>query len=85
MNVAVTGLPLVAIADSSTRSPVIVLKVLLTAEEEAVVVAEDAEDAVVGGTVRTIALARALDNPAGEHPTKSGAVSLTAAHSCLLN
>lgn len=32
-----------------------------------------------------LALARALESPAGEHPTKSGAVSLTASHSCLLN
>ena len=30
-------------------------------------------------------LERALDMPPGEHPTKSGAVSLTLAHSSLLN
>jgi hypothetical protein len=63
--------------------PVIVLNNGLTEDE--VVVAEDAVDDPAVVIWLRLMLARALDNPAGEHPTKSGAVSLTAAHSCLLN
>ena len=81
--VAVGGFVVDIKAISVITLPVIVLNNGLT--EEDVVVAEAAvEDPAVVIWLRLM-LAKALDNSAGEHPTKSGAVSLTLAHSCLLN
>jgi len=79
-NAAVAGLAVVATAVSVTTSPVIVLKLVLSAAMEDVV-----DEATEDVAVAELMLARTLDNPAGEHPTKSGAVSLTASHSCWLN
>lgn len=83
-NVAVTGFAVVATAVSVTTLPVIVLKLVLRADVDEVVVGA-LVDAGTCVDVAKLRLASTLDNPAGEHPTKSGAVSLTAAHSCLLN
>lgn len=81
--VAVTGFVVEGGSVCVTISPLIVLKPGLTDEE--VAVDDDTELGDIVGAVVRLMLARALLNPAGEHPTKSGAVSLTAAHSCLLN
>lgn len=81
---AVDGLPVVGTMVSETVAPVIV-KYRVSTEEELVLMAEAVCALITGVTPWALALARALDNPAGEHPTKSGAVSFTAAHSCLLN
>lgn len=81
--VAVTGFVVEGGNVCVTTSPLTVLKPGFTDEEVAI---ED--DAELGNAVDIgvrLMLARALLNPAGEHPTKSGAVWLTAAHSCLLN
>lgn len=53
-------------------------------EEELVDMLVVADCELNGGLVAcsALALARALDSPAGEQPTKSGAVLLTASHSC---
>lgn len=91
--VAVGVFPLCEITVSGTTSPDTVRYPEFANEdgeeedkdEEVPVTEEAVAEPVTGATPRALALARALDNPAGEHPTKSGAVSLTAAHSCLLN
>lgn len=80
-NVAVDCFPDVGAAVSGTTSPVMVESFGLGDEEDVGI--GEAVDVGAGGV--RLMLASALDNPAGEHPTKSGAVSFTAAHSCLLN
>ena len=83
-NSAVSGFSLTAAATSVMASPV------MTETPESVVdkellpdVAGDEGELLVACSA--LALKRALVSPAGEQPTKSGAVSLTASHSCLLN
>lgn len=80
--VAVNVFSVVGTTDSGTTSPVIVDNPEFTDVEDS---DDIAVEAVVGVTGVKVMLARALESPDGEHPTKSGAVSLTAAHSCLLN
>ena len=82
-DVAVVSLAFVGGAVSSIASPEMVVRLGLTE-----VVADEAavwETVEIVDTEVRLMLDIALDNPAGEHPTKSGAVSLTAAHSSLLN
>jgi hypothetical protein len=82
--VAMIGFPIVVIWASVTAFPESVVKLGLTDADEVVAGVDPVEAVSSGGDVRLM-LASALDNPAGEHPTKSGAVSFTAAHSALLN
>jgi hypothetical protein len=84
--VAVNCFAVVAGAVSEMTSPVRVETLGLTEPDEVDAETGEAVEAVppAGARVRLM-LARALDKPAGEQPTKSGAVSLTFAHSSLLN
>ncbi len=78
----------VGITVSITTFPAIVLTPVTTDEELVVVVEEERDkDVLADAVAEVVALAEAsaLERPDGEHPTKSGAVSLTAAHSCWLN
>lgn len=83
--VTVTGFPEVGAAVSVTASPESVVRLGFIDADDEDDVADEAVEAVAGEAVVRLILARALDSPAGEHPTKSGAVSFTAAHSSLLN
>jgi len=71
--------------NSDTTSPVIMDTPEVEEEmaDVGVVTGTDPKETLVACSA--LALARALERPAGEQPTKSGAVSLTASHSCLLN
>jgi len=83
--VTVTSLPAVVAAVSNTTSPDrVAILGFAELDVEDVVVGEAVEAPAAGANVRLM-LERALESPAGEHPTKSGAVSLTALHSSLLN
>ena len=83
--VAVTIFPVKVTCVSDITSPEIVVRLgLADIEVEEVALGKPVEP-VAAGEEERLMLASALDSPAGEHPTKSGAVSLTAAHSSLLN
>jgi hypothetical protein len=83
--VIVSCFPVETAAVSEITSPDRVARLGLTEPDVEEVPGEDAVGAEAGGENVRLMLASALDSPAGEHPTKSGAVSLTLAHSSLLN
>jgi hypothetical protein len=66
-------------------SPVSVVRLGLADTGVEEVPVGEAVEAEAAGEIVRLMLASALDSPAGEHPTKSGTVSLTLAHSSLLN
>lgn len=78
---AVVRFPACVGALSFTTSPVIVNTP--ETDEEVVAGLNGANDpAPRVAACSALALESALESPAGEHPTKLGAVSLTASHSC---